>query len=244
MSSTPDRSPPARQATCLRAALILTRGPARTRPPAGGSPAPSPETARAGDLGCGRPRGSPLGAASGPTPLSWPLEGGPMALKKLGHVVLKVRDLDRSEAFYTSVLGLVVTGRLPGRMVFFAVPGQHRLARPRPLEGGAGRGSPASSKQVGLFHVAWQVEREEDLRAFHDSLVARGVPVRADHGPRREPVRVLRGSRREHARGHLREAPGDLASRPEPVRRPRAPAVSRPRRADAAAPPRPRWSPS
>ena len=46
-----------------------------------------------------------------------------MALKKLGHVVLKVRDLDRSEAFYTSVLGLAVTGRLPGRMVFFAVPG-------------------------------------------------------------------------------------------------------------------------
>ena len=37
-----------------------------------------------------------------------------MALKKLGHVVLKVRDLDRSEAFYTSVLGLAVTGRLPG----------------------------------------------------------------------------------------------------------------------------------
>ena len=32
-----------------------------------------------------------------------------MALKKLGHVVLKVRDLDRSEAFYTSVLGLAVT---------------------------------------------------------------------------------------------------------------------------------------
>ena len=46
-----------------------------------------------------------------------------MVLKKLGHVVLKVRDLERSEAFYTSVLGLVVTGRLPGRMVFFSVPG-------------------------------------------------------------------------------------------------------------------------
>jgi catechol 2,3-dioxygenase-like lactoylglutathione lyase family enzyme len=40
-----------------------------------------------------------------------------MALTKLGHVVLKVRDLDRSEAFYTDVLGLAVTGRLPGQMV-------------------------------------------------------------------------------------------------------------------------------
>ena len=54
-----------------------------------------------------------------------------MALRKLGHVVLKVRDLDRSEAFYTGVVGLTVTGRMPGRMVFFAVPGNedsHDLA--------------------------------------------------------------------------------------------------------------------
>ena len=106
-----------------------------------------------------------------------------MALKKLGHVVLKVRDLDRSEAFYTSVLGLAVTGRLPGRMVFFAVPGNgdsHDLG----LWKVGPDAAPASSKQVGLFHVAWQVEREEDLRAFHDSLVARGIPVRStmDHG--------------------------------------------------------------
>lgn len=33
-----------------------------------------------------------------------------MALKKLGHVVLKVRDLDRSERFYTHVVGFRVTG--------------------------------------------------------------------------------------------------------------------------------------
>jgi catechol-2,3-dioxygenase len=106
-----------------------------------------------------------------------------MALKKLGHVVLKVRDLDRSEAFYTSVLGLAVTGRLPGRMVFFAVPGNtdsHDLG----LWKVGPDATPPSSTQVGLFHVAWQVEREEDLRAFHDSLVARGIPVRStmDHG--------------------------------------------------------------
>jgi catechol-2,3-dioxygenase len=106
-----------------------------------------------------------------------------MALKKLGHVVLKVRDLDRSEAFYTSVLGLAVTGRLPGRMVFFAVPGNadsHDLGLWRVGPDAA----PAAAMQVGLFHVAWQVEREEDLQAFHDSLVARGIPVRLtmDHG--------------------------------------------------------------
>jgi catechol-2,3-dioxygenase len=106
-----------------------------------------------------------------------------MALKKLGHVVLKVRDLDRSEAFYTHVLGLTVTGRMPGRMVFFSVPGSadsHDLG----LWMVGPDAAPQGYRQVGLFHVAWQVEREEDLRAFHDSLVAKGVPVRStmDHG--------------------------------------------------------------
>jgi catechol-2,3-dioxygenase len=106
-----------------------------------------------------------------------------MALKKLGHVVLKVRDLDRSEAFYTSVLGLVVTGRMPGRMVFFAVPGNsdsHDLGLWKVGPDAASQ----TPRQVGLFHVAWQVEREEDLRAFHDALLARGVPVMStmDHG--------------------------------------------------------------
>ena len=54
-----------------------------------------------------------------------------MALRKLGHVVLKVRDLERSERFYAGVLGLEVTGRLSDRMVFFTVPGNpdsHDLA--------------------------------------------------------------------------------------------------------------------
>jgi len=101
-----------------------------------------------------------------------------MGLKKLGHVVLKVRDLDRSEAFYTDVLGLVVTGRMPGRMVFFAVPGSsdsHDLG----LWKVGPDAAPQTSRQVGLFHVAWQVEWEEDLRAFHDRLVAQRVPVRS-----------------------------------------------------------------
>jgi catechol-2,3-dioxygenase len=87
-----------------------------------------------------------------------------MALKKLGHVVLKVRDLDRSEAFYTSVLGLAVTG---GSRVAWCscVPGTR--TRTTSASGRSGRTRlRAASKQVGLFHVAWQVEREEDLGRF------------------------------------------------------------------------------
>jgi catechol-2,3-dioxygenase len=106
-----------------------------------------------------------------------------MALKKLGHVVLKVRDLDRSEAFYTDIVGLRVTGRLPGRMVFFGVPGNddsHDLA----LWKAGPDAAPQEPRQVGLFHVAWQVERPEDLEAAYGRLRVRGVPVHGtmDHG--------------------------------------------------------------
>ena len=106
-----------------------------------------------------------------------------MPLKKLGHVVLKVRDLDRAEAFYTDVVGLRVTGRLPGRMVFFAVPksdDSHDLA----VWKVGPEAAPQAAKQVGLFHVAWQVERPEDLEEVYQRLVARGVALHGtmDHG--------------------------------------------------------------
>ena len=106
-----------------------------------------------------------------------------MPLRKLGHVVLKVRDLDRSEAFYAGVVGLRVTGRLPGRMVFFSVPGNddsHDLA----VWQVGPEAAPAAAKQVGLFHVAWQVERPEDLEPLYRHLLAHGVTVHGttDHG--------------------------------------------------------------
>ena len=106
-----------------------------------------------------------------------------MPLKKLGHVVLKVRDLDRSEAFYTDVVGLRVTGRLPGRMVFLGVPGNedsHDLA----LWKVGPDATPQEKTQVGLFHVAWQVERPEDLEVLYRHLQAKRVPIHGttDHG--------------------------------------------------------------
>jgi catechol-2,3-dioxygenase len=106
-----------------------------------------------------------------------------MPLKKLGHVVLKVRDLARAEAFYTSVVGLRVTGRLPGRMVFFGVPGNEASHDLGVWQVGPDA-LPPDPKQVGLFHVAWQVERPEDLETLYRDLLARGVRVHGttDHG--------------------------------------------------------------
>ncbi len=106
-----------------------------------------------------------------------------MPLKKLGHVVLKVRDLVRSEAFYTGVVGLRVTGRLPGRMVFFSVPGNEDSHDLAVWKVGADAAGPQPT-QVGLFHVAWQVDRPEDLEPLYRHLLANGVSVHGtmDHG--------------------------------------------------------------
>ena len=63
----------------------------------------------------------------------------PFELRKLGHVVLNVTDLDASVRFYTEMLGLQVSDRypdtmVPGGMVFMRVStDQHGVA----LVGGA-----------------------------------------------------------------------------------------------------------
>ena len=51
-------------------------------------------------------------------------------VRGVGHVVLKVRDLERSASFYREVIGLTEVGRLGSQMVFFSATGQnhHDLA--------------------------------------------------------------------------------------------------------------------
>ena len=46
--------------------------------------------------------------------------------KKVGHVVLKARDIDQAEQFYTNILGFQVVMRLKQpRGVFFSLGEQH-----------------------------------------------------------------------------------------------------------------------
>ena len=53
-----------------------------------------------------------------------------MLVHSLGHVVLKVRDLRRSEAFYADVLGMPIISRIsePVRMTFFTLGNHHDFA--------------------------------------------------------------------------------------------------------------------
>jgi catechol-2,3-dioxygenase len=104
-----------------------------------------------------------------------------IAVRRLNHAVLYVRDLDRSIAFYTSVFGFEVIGRMGNQMAFFRAKGSHNhhdlgIANVGPNAPRPPRGS------TGLYHLAWEVGTLEDLAAAREALIAANAIVgESDH---------------------------------------------------------------
>ena len=101
--------------------------------------------------------------------------------KQLGHLVLRVRDVERSKAFYTDVLGLEVTFEAPGAMAFMtAGDASHELAV---MALGPDAPGPDSSR-VGLYRFAWEMESFDDLKRLNRELKKKGVQTVGvgDHG--------------------------------------------------------------
>jgi catechol 2,3-dioxygenase len=99
-----------------------------------------------------------------------------ISVKNVGHVVLKVRDLERAAVFYRDMLGLTEVARFKGRMAFFSAGTNHHDLAVLAL-GPEARPAPADA--VGLYHVALKIgDRLEDLRAAKAHLEARGISVR------------------------------------------------------------------
>ena len=100
---------------------------------------------------------------------------------RVGHVVLKVRDLDRSLAFYRDLLGFSVTGEMSNVMIFLTATGEnhHDLALLR-----VGDQAPSAlPSAVGLYHVAIQLDDMDQLRVAHAILSEQGLLQGAvDHG--------------------------------------------------------------
>ena len=94
--------------------------------------------------------------------------------RKLGHLVLKVRDARRSRDFYTQALGLKVAHEdFEHGAVFLSVGTQHHdLALFQLATGDA-----PDAKQPGLHHMAWELDSFEELQAAHRDLRALGIPV-------------------------------------------------------------------
>ena len=102
--------------------------------------------------------------------------------KHLGHLVMRVRDMDRSLDFYTRVMGLTIMERSPSGTVFMSANTEksHELAI-RAI--GMDAAGPDHSI-VGQAHMAWQMETFEDLQELYDRLVENDVRIQriSDHG--------------------------------------------------------------
>jgi catechol 2,3-dioxygenase len=103
-----------------------------------------------------------------------------MAIKRTGHVALRVRDIEATRRFYRDVLGMTIASDLPGRGTFFRFDDYHHDVVAFQAADGAG---PASRAHAGIAHIAFVAEDFETVRGYYRRLKAHGVPVRCtDHG--------------------------------------------------------------
>ena len=100
----------------------------------------------------------------------------------IGHVHLKVADLDRALAFYCGVLGFELQARMGPDAAFISAGGYHHHIGLNTWESRGG--SPPAPGTTGLFHTAI---RYPTRRALADALVRvrdAGIPLdgASDHG--------------------------------------------------------------
>lgn len=97
-----------------------------------------------------------------------------IAVDRLAHVVLNVRDLGTSKSFYMTVLGLKVANENLARGMVFLSNGSdhHQLAL---FERATGPVPDAT--QPGLIHMAWRLADLDALRAALRELKAAGIEI-------------------------------------------------------------------
>ena len=100
---------------------------------------------------------------------------------RIGHVHLRVSDIDRSLAFWRDVLGFQVMQRRPGA-VFLAAGGYHHHIALNTWDSAGGPPAPRTS--AGLYHVAILYPTRPKLAAALRRVLAAGLKLTgaSDHG--------------------------------------------------------------
>jgi catechol 2,3-dioxygenase len=154
----------------------------------------------------------------------------------IGHIHLKVADLDRALAFYSGVLGFELTTRMGSNAAFLSAGGYHHHIGLNTWE--SRNGSPPPAGTTGLYHVAIRYPDRAALAAALKRLVDAHVPLEgaSDHGvsealylrdPDGNGIELYRDrSRDEWPRGadgsiQMTTAPLDVDALLEEARRPR-----------------------
>ncbi|MES2571125.1 MAG: VOC family protein [Verrucomicrobiota bacterium] len=110
--------------------------------------------------------------------MSEPIQAG----VRIGHVHLKVADLDRALAFYCGVLGFELTQRYGAGAAFISAGGYHHHIGLNTWESAGGKPPPPGT--TGLFHLAILYPTRADLADALRRLRAAGIPLdgASDHG--------------------------------------------------------------
>ncbi len=100
----------------------------------------------------------------------------------IGHVHLKVADLDRAVAFYSGVLGLDVTQRLGDSAAFLSAGGYHHHIGLNTWESRGGAPSPPGT--TGLYHTAIRYPDRKTLADALRRVIEARIPLEgaSDHG--------------------------------------------------------------
>jgi catechol 2,3-dioxygenase len=95
-------------------------------------------------------------------------------IQRVGHVVLKVRDLEKAKEFYCGVLGMTIGKEDPARGMFLRFNDYHHDIA---IFKTAPDADPPKENQVGLVHVALVVDSPQTVKAWYDRCKALGVPI-------------------------------------------------------------------
>jgi catechol 2,3-dioxygenase len=101
---------------------------------------------------------------------------------RIGHVHLKVADLDRALGFYTGVLGFALMQRYGQQAAFVSAGGYHHHIGLNTWESRGGQ--PPAPGTTGLYHVAIAFPTRAALADALQRLVAAGIGLdgASDHG--------------------------------------------------------------
>jgi len=106
------------------------------------------------------------------TAASTKMHESPIKIRKIGHLVYEVSDVERSRKFWTEMLGFTVSDTNEFGMVFLRTSSDHHTIALMP--GKAGR---RATEGLKVDHLALELGSIEELLAARAFLKAAGVPV-------------------------------------------------------------------
>lgn len=105
-----------------------------------------------------------------------------MSHPSVGHVHLKVADLERAIAFYQDILGFTLTQKFGTSAAFLGAGGYHHHIGLNTWESAGG--SPAPAGHTGLYHAAFLYPDRRSLARVVRKVIDAGIELdgAADHG--------------------------------------------------------------